>query len=295
MATIIRIKRRLDDESAENLVVASKRAKTEKTIDVAIENDVEQTLLKRISTVTQKAEAFDASHISKLVRHAEYLREDYKKTPKHNIKEKVKKSRNDQRYKIVSALRKSSIKIEVDDSNVHIVDIEQHMEDFSNDIMNKDENTCNGVPINVENDSFVYDLYVVQDTPQLSDWTQNICEIRAYNASELVHDVSDDVDIMFNSSDDEENEEGYDYPDEDEDHILYEDEDDFLSKQMQKAKLYDTDESYDFDDYDEDFDEDGKLFNTGLSSAVFGFKIRAAHLRYNSDSSDDSDEDFPDF
>merc|ERR1711970_1099856 len=125
--------------------------------------------------------------------------------------------------------------------------------------MKEDKITCNGVPMNVENVSFVYDLYVVQDSLPPSDWTQHICEIRGYNTSELVDDISDDEDVISTSSDDEENEEGYDYPDEDENQLLYEDEDDFLSKQMQKTKLYDTDESYDLDDYDEDFDEDGQL------------------------------------
>lgn len=302
MATIIRIKRRHNEEPAESLVVARKKLKTEEISDEAqaVNNDsfVKQTLLKRITTVAVEGEAFDPSHISKLVRHAVDLKEDYKKPPKHNIKDAARKQAkdrgNDQRYKIVSSLRSSSN--EADDSStsnsIHILDVEQHIEDVTKNIMKEDEITCNGVPMNVENVSFVYDLYVAQDSLHPNDWIQDICEIRAYNTSELVHDISDD-DAISTSSDDEENEEGFDYPDEDEDHLLYEDEDDFLSKQMQKAKIYDTDESYDLDDYDEDFDEDGTLINAGLSTDVLRFKTRAALLRDNTDSDDSSDDDYP--
>ncbi|CAL4160273.1 unnamed protein product, partial [Meganyctiphanes norvegica] len=142
MATIIRIKRRHDEEPAEKLVVASKKARTEETSDEVVKNDsaVIQTLLKRITTVGLEAEAFDATHISKLVRHAADLKEDYKKPPKHSIKddlrEKIKTTGNAQRYKIVSALRKGPSKAEdAASNNLHILDVEQHIEALTKNLM----------------------------------------------------------------------------------------------------------------------------------------------------------------
>lgn len=313
MATIIRIKRRHDEEPTENIIVKAKRSRVEEEDGAAAlcESSPESshTIMTRVGTVNSKEDNVQ-QHVLKVMKEHKtgwQLREQYKKlgnahSIKASVKEAVKNRVNSKRYKIVAACRgiedktdqKGNCQIgekkDVDESEtaVAITTEEYKLYDAMLPEIDTKEDviTCNGIPM--ETEKYVYDIYY---TPQSVDWIENICEIEKHHLQLYNGSDSEDEDAL--QDDDDENDENNwrnDYPDESDD-SHYSDEIDYLNAQIRKVtgKSYDTDESYDVDEYEEDFDEDGNLIECGYPDS--GMKLRRGIREMLSNDENDSDSD----
>lgn len=311
MATIIRIKRHLDEEPTENIVIRSKRFRRENSDDAVCDTscDKPSTVLMRVGTVQSKEEPVEPLVI-KAVKKGFQLKDQYKKLGsetgyKNNARLEAKKRAIRKRYKIITQSRGIG-EVQSSDGKLACAAIGEKKTDAENEegaealpsssteftyfdavLANEVDNiiTCNGVPMEAEN--YVYDVFY-SSLPV--DWTEvmekNMCEIE----KEVYEDVNNsDSDELFEDDDDENDESNWrnDYPDYDD--SPYEDEEDYLNVQIKKCNLktYDTDESYDLEDYDDEaFDVDGNLIQSNNPSLITNL-LKKTHLE-ESDSEDDS-------
>ncbi|KAK8734496.1 hypothetical protein OTU49_005843 [Cherax quadricarinatus] len=285
MAALVRIKRRFTEEPTDSIVVKPKRLRVEGAAAADLK-DVSPAILERIATVNSKddelkpelLQAFERKYRNNKLELQENFKklgnvEGFRDVAKREAKERTKKNR----YMIVDAFRghindtepegiegqpkvKQDKKKDLQESDgngemnsaqstikVKYFDAELQAEDVEDVI------TCNGVPL--ESEKYVYDIFY---SPMDIGWTEYICDVQKYD-----NELSDDGPELSDGYDDEddENEESNwrnDYPEEEE--SPYEDEDDYLCKQLQRlhTKHSDSDESFDADEYaDGDFDEDG--------------------------------------
>ncbi|XP_042875896.1 probable RNA polymerase II nuclear localization protein SLC7A6OS [Penaeus japonicus] len=313
MATIIRIKRRHDEEPTENIIIKAKRSRLEESDEAAAlcESSTESnhTIMTRVGTVNSKEDDVE-QHVLKVMKDHKKgweLREQYKKLGnaqrvKAAVKEAVKNRVDSRRYKIVAACRGIEDKADKKENcqtekqkDKDESETAQHMstEEFKlydallPEVDTKDDViTCNGVPM--ETEKYVYDIYY---TPQSVDWIENICEIEKHRI-ELYHgsDSEDEDNLQDDDDENDENNWRNDYPDESDD-SHYSDEIDYLNAQIRKVttKNYDTDESYDINDYEEDFDEDGNLIESGYPDSAMKFRREIREMLSGEESGSDSD------
>ncbi|XP_028027775.1 probable RNA polymerase II nuclear localization protein SLC7A6OS [Bombyx mandarina] len=249
--TVIRVKRRLEDNPHDALVVTCKRPKTDP--------ESCQSLFVFRATITNQ----ETADIKDLVSPA-----DSKLQPRHNVKDIVEKLRKDQkasssksRYEIVNCNRS----IEKDTDNFNLVDLQ------------KTDDVDDGI-------EYAYDLYTIPK----QDFDLSVIDSFASIETDLIlgtHDdgcdttSGDEVDDDDDSND--ENNWRNDYPDSEKSSI---DEDDIV-RAMERVDLEDNLSSDDGEDkiYDtNDYEENVRLYGTGYA------KYKAKILAENPDLSNRS-------
>ncbi|XP_068227540.1 probable RNA polymerase II nuclear localization protein SLC7A6OS [Palaemon carinicauda] len=310
MATVIRIKRRLDEEPTENIVLKAKKSRKESLVEGESDKAEDAAaVLVRVGTVESKEEPLEPL-VKKAIKRGWELRENYKKlgsgvSYKSKSSSDAKRRAVSKRYKIVSQNRglgeppvpnEEGLSIATEEKTILNKDVKgaealpvDSMEFTYFDAVLASEKediiTCNGVPM--ESESYVYDVFYSTRPVNWEDvMDQNICRIER----EVFESFTDsDSDENFDDEDDENEEENWrnDYPDYDDSPL--EDEDDYLNAQIRKAniKKYESDESYDEGDYEEEgFDDEGNL----IMSSQHPFLLTKLMKKFNLEEDSDSDD-----
>lgn len=305
MATVIRIKRRLHEEPTENIIIKAKRSRNESTGDEDQSGD-NAAVLTRVGTVESKDDPLEPL-VKTAIKKGWELRQNYKRLGsdvsfRNKSSQDAKKRAVTKRYKIISQSRGIGEPPEPDKDDVATVEKTVTDKDlkgaealpadsmeftyFDAVLANEKEDiiTCNGVPM--ESEQYVYDVFYSTQPVNWEDiMEQNACRIERELFESFTDSESDD---QYEDDDDENEEENWrnDYPDYDD--SPYEDEEDYLNSQIRKTyRKYETDESYDAEDYEEEgFDSEGNL----IMSSQHPFSLAKLMRRVNLDDDSDSDD-----
>ncbi|XP_064114876.1 probable RNA polymerase II nuclear localization protein SLC7A6OS [Macrobrachium nipponense] len=302
MATVIRIKRRLDEEPTENIIIKAKRSRNESTGDEDQSGD-RVAVLTRVGTVESRDDPLE-SLVKTAIKKGWELRQNYKKlgsdvSYKEKSSQEAKKRAVTKRYKIISQSRGIGEPSEPDKDDVATEEKTVANKDatgaealpvdsmeltyFDAVLANEMDDiiTCNGVPM--ESEQHVYDVFYSTQPVNWEDvMEQNVCRIERELFESVTESESDD---QYEDDDDENEEENWrnDYPDYDD--SPYEDEEDYLNSQIRKTnKRYETDESYDAEDYEEEgFDSEGNLILSSQHPLSLAKLMRRVNLDSDSD------------
>ncbi|KAK0162963.1 hypothetical protein PV327_006687 [Microctonus hyperodae] len=281
MATIVRVKRRNEDERCDAFIVACKKEKLE--IAGSSENadsDALKTIVRFAGTV-QNQDDNVVDHVAKTLT-KEQLMSNYKQhVPDitNKLRMKAREESRENRYKVVNRFRSiGTINTdETDDKEMTIIDVE-------------DSISCSADRISNDQAKFdyVYDLYYTEMKDFGPDDDFSIFPLE----QELVFDNYRDNDFTAdqNESEDSNSESNWrnDYPDSD--HSNYSFDDDLMREAVQRIKI-DGDES-DLSSEDSDF-----VYAVDESDVInYGFKYAKYKAKYikevePSDSSDDNEDE----
>ncbi|KAK0082979.1 hypothetical protein PV325_009561 [Microctonus aethiopoides] len=280
MATIVRVKRRNEDERCDAFIVACKKEKLEIAGSSEIsDSDALKTVVRFAGTV-QNQDDNVVDHVAKTLT-KEQLMSNYKQhVPDivNKLRMKTRAESRENRYKVVNKFRSiGTLNIdETDDKELTIIDVEDSISCSVDPIINHDTEF-----------KYVYDLYYTKTKDFGPDDDFSIFPLE----QELVFDNYRDNDFTAdqNESEDSNSESNWrnDYPDSD--HSNYSFDDDLMREAVQRIKI-DGDES-DLSSEDSDFVyavDESDVINYGFKYA----KYKAKHLKEVEQSgSSDDDED----
>ncbi|XP_056639883.1 probable RNA polymerase II nuclear localization protein SLC7A6OS [Diorhabda sublineata] len=255
MAAILRVKRCLDENPLDTLILECKKRKIETTnkqvITTTKDDEVETTVLKFAGTINKGDNVF--THIKeKLLPDSDELKANFKKHSV-NLKDKLRiehqEASKNSRYKIVNYHRASQVgATEKVNEEVTILDVETDLNENSAKIANKNNDKGN---------EYVYDLYYTDSNSFGETDIEEYVSIYPLNDPLLVRSIKDDLEGSNSDEDSEDsNAENYwrnDYPDEDDMESVNEDD---MVEAMNKVDLDDLLSS----DYEED------LYSAGSDS-----------------------------
>lgn len=328
MRTLIRIKRRLGEEPVENIVVKPKRLRICQIEGAAAADpNIPASVLKRVATVESKEEQLGVEVLKTAEKrylegcevqllYKRQRKSGFEDLIKHETKDRTSYNRymvrashqgdivgvdlgkekgveaKEGKHKKTTAdgdKKKDSQKSEnvgkVDDSSLVSTADEVKYLDAELNHKADDVITCNGKPM--ESEKYVYDIYY---SPTSTNWADYVCDVQKY-----MYDSTDDTCVNFGDyeDDDDENAEDNwrnDYPDEEDDDEFFEDEDEYLNRSLLKSRsqYYDTDESFDVDEYEEEaFDDEGNLIPQDYNNQILRLRKYVASITLKSDSEDD--------
>ncbi|XP_057659474.1 probable RNA polymerase II nuclear localization protein SLC7A6OS [Diorhabda carinulata] len=254
MAAILRVKRCLDENPLDTLILECKKRKIEnnkQVITTTKDDEVETTVLKFAGTINKGDNVF--THIKeKLLPDSDELKANFKKHSV-NLKDKLRiehqEASKNSRYKIVNYHRASQVgATEKVNEEVTILDVETDLNENSAEIANKNNDKGN---------EYVYDLYYTDSNNFGETDIEEYVSIYPLNDPLLVRSIKDDLEGSNSDEDSEDsNAENYwrnDYPDEDDMESVNEDD---MVEAMNKVDLDDLLSS----DYEED------LYSAGSDS-----------------------------
>lgn len=229
MATVIRVKRRTNDEQFDKFVVKCKRRKTGDDSESPIfptatnllqSEDETSTILKLAATVQSEEEI--SAQIHRLTKTE--AEEVAKKVPRAtNLtaknRKQIRTDAQNSRFKVVNCYRAIGNESNATDSDLMIVNIEKEIEPVAETATTTAEPSMPAM----ESD-FVFDLYVVDGTQNVEIDYENLISIRPFD--DLVYQATDDAYNESEYEDEDSNDENNwrnDYPDTDEDFSVGED------------------------------------------------------------------------
>ncbi|KAF7995069.1 hypothetical protein HCN44_004541 [Aphidius gifuensis] len=154
MATVLRIKRRLEDEPLDHLLISCKRRKVDETEEAPVEQNLHRAVVKFAGTLDNQ-DINIAKHLKNQTKHD--LETNYKKLARNKVIEKsrikVKESSKQNRWKVINCSRAVDDPIDEDDdvsindNGMTIIDVEDCSTELPNDKVAK----------------YVYDIYYTED------------------------------------------------------------------------------------------------------------------------------------
>ncbi|ELT89083.1 hypothetical protein CAPTEDRAFT_221578 [Capitella teleta] len=262
MAGIVRLKRRRDEQPAENLLFSCKKRKTLEPLSCGIADvdDTFKTLFKFAGTIDSKED--DLGSVVKKAISKEKLKQSYKQAHSQygayeegRVNSRSRKSKKDAstsaRFKVVSDRRVgdwesldaseegAAAAAAAEEKGLFLWDVEAEgtkamkaSEEEEADVV-----TCNGVALTkskVKAEEYVYDLYYFNKPDFDFRLMENILAVEAFGGQMLVNPGSDDDSDHYDDEDDENDECNWrnDYPDEDPQHYACDELDDDLAYAM---------------------------------------------------------------